>query len=132
MKLLISWLVVAVVLIVLISSVLGLMVFRFKHPNNFERMVVSKIKQETPYLANFETIYSLAFTNFQDNMIFSDNYYIRQDEATVFYGYSLKDATIKIKHKGDDNILWVRLPNPERVSTDRKIVSIDEAHAKYS
>lgn len=128
---LMTWIIVLVIVIVILSSGVGLLLFRFESPNNFERTIITKIRQETPYLANFETMYSLVFTNFRDNWIFSDDFYIRHDQANVFYGYALKDATIKLKREDRKNMLWVQLPDPKQISIDRKIVSIESRHEDY-
>ena len=96
-----------------------------------ERHIVAKVQQDTPYLAQLEATYSLAFTNYRPNTITSDDFYVRKDLASVFYGYALKEAEIHVIHKNDEDILSVKLPNPKQISIDRKILSIENAHEGY-
>ena len=128
---LIRLVIICVIVIIALSGLSGLLIFRLRHSDNLERVIVAKITQETAYLANFETMYSLSFTNFRDNWVLSDDFYIRQDQANVYYGYALKDATIRVKHDDGKNTLFVHLPNPKQISIDRKPVIEESRHENY-
>lgn len=96
-----------------------------------ERHIIAKVQQDTPFLAQLEATYSLAFTNYRPNVITSDDFYVRKDLASVFYGYALKDAEIHVVNESNENILSVKLPHPKQISIDRKILSIENAHDDY-
>ena len=97
-----------------------------------EQKIVTKIRQDTPYLAHLEAIYSINYINYQDRKILgkripyvNDEVYIRNDAASVFYGYPLKDADIRVITENDQRILRVKLPQPKQISIDRKVLSIE-------
>ena len=73
----------------------------------------------------------MAFTNHRENLLQSDDFYVRKDQAKVFYGYSLKEAEIKVIKENGEKILSVKLPNPRKISTDRKVLSIETTHEGY-
>ena len=96
-----------------------------------ERTILAKVQQDTPYLAHMEATYSLAFTNYHKRPFVSDDFYIRKDQAKVFYGYSLKDAEIELVNENNTQTLWVRLPNPKQISKDRKTLSIESVRDNF-
>lgn len=87
-----------------------------------EQEIKTKVKSDIPHLAMLKANYTLNFFHYSENLIQSDDYYIRQDLAQVFYGYSLDDAKINVIREGDLNILDVELPLPKKISIDRRIV----------
>lgn len=96
-----------------------------------EQQIVTKIRQDTPYIAHLEAMYSIAYINYKKGLIFKDDVYIRNDDATVFYGYALKDADITIITENNQRILRVRLPQPKQISIDRKVLSIETNDKEY-
>ena len=98
---------------------------------SIEQKIYSKVKQDGPHLAHLETIYGIVFTNQAENWIQSDDIYIRRDRASVFYGYDLDNAEIRVIEGNGQNILQVKLPTPKQISIDRMAVSIDSAHEDY-
>ena len=103
-----------------------------------EQKIVTKIRQDTPYLAHLEAIYSINYINYEDRKILgkripfkNDDVYIRNDAASVFYGYPLKDADIKVVKENDQRILRVKLPQPKQISIDRKVLSIEVNDPEY-
>jgi hypothetical protein len=126
-----------ILLVVLLSLGFGIFLVKMKQPEILgqmlkakEQMIVSKVKQDTPYFTNFEATYNLAFTNFLGRL-WGDSIYVRKDRAKVFYGYSLNDAEIKIIQEQDEPILWVRLPSPKQVATDRKVLLVEANPKDY-
>ena len=63
-----------------------------------DQKILTKISQDISSLANLEASYSVNYINFQKNKFpfGKDDFYIRNDIRTYFYGYSLKDADIKL------------------------------------
>ena len=103
-----------------------------------EQKIVTKIRQDTPYLAHLEAIYSISYINYEDRKILgkripfkNDDVYIRNDAASVFYGYPLKDADIRVVKENDQRILRVKLPQPKQISIDRKVLSIEVNDPEY-
>lgn len=96
-----------------------------------EQQIIAKIRQDTPYLAHLEATYSIAYINYTHNRIFTDDVYVRNDDASVFYGYALKDADIAIMTENNERILRVKLPQPKQISIDRKVVSIETNDPEY-
>lgn len=97
-----------------------------------ERQITTKVKEDAVYLAQLEAVYGLVFTNQRENWISSDDIYIRKDLASVYYGYSLDDAEITVKDNEQGvKTLYVNLPVPEKVSIDRRIVSLHSTHDDY-
>ena len=103
-----------------------------------EQKIVTKIRQDTPYLAHLEAIYSINYINYEDRKILgkripfkNDDVYIRNDAASVFYGYPLKDADIRVVKENDQRILRVKLPQPKQISIDRKVLSIEVNDPEY-
>ncbi|MDM8545584.1 hypothetical protein QUF61_03725 [Candidatus Venteria ishoeyi] len=130
---LIKWVIAYMLLVLVLSSIFGLFFFRTKH-NMVEREIISKVRNESAYLSTMESIYSLVFTNFQSKWwhIFSgDDIYIRTDQASVFYGYSITNTIIKVKKEESENVLLVILPQPEKISTDRRTISTEVANEGY-
>ena len=117
-------------LLIIVSLMLVLMSACQKE-SYVERYIVAKVQQDTPYLAQLEAAYSLAFINFHENPVFSDDFYVRRDLASVFYGYSLKNAEIKMIEENNEKVLWVKLPNPKQISIDRKIVDVESVRPGY-
>ena len=103
-----------------------------------EQKIVTKIRQDTPYLAHLEAIYSINYINYEDRKILgkripfkNDDVYIRNDAASVFYGYPLKYADIRVVKENDQRILRVKLPQPKQISIDRKVLSIEVNDPEY-
>ena len=103
-----------------------------------EQEIATKIRQDTPYLAHLEAIYSINYINYEDRKILgkripfkNDDVYIRNDAASVFYGYPLKDADIRVVKENDQRILRVKLPQPKQISIDRKVLSIEVNDPEY-
>lgn len=103
-----------------------------------EQKIATKIRQDTPYLAHLEAIYSINYINYEDRKILgkripfkNDDVYIRNDAASVFYGYPLKDADIRVVKENDQRILRVKLPQPKQISIDRKVLSIEVNDPEY-
>jgi len=103
-----------------------------------EQKIATKIRQDTPYLAHLEAIYSINYINYEDRKILgkripfkNDDVYIRNDAASVFYGYPLKDADIRVVKENDQRILRVKLPQPRQISIDRKVLSIEVNDPEY-
>lgn len=86
-----------------------------------DQRILAKISQDISSLANLEASYSVNYINFQKNNFpfGKDNFYIRNDVRTYFYGYSLKDAEIKITTENNQRILRVKLPEPQRIAEDQ-------------
>ena len=63
------------------------------------------------------------YVNFQEKNrwlpLAKHNFYIRNDIRTYSYGYSLKDADIKVTTENNQRILRVRLPQPQRIAEDQ-------------
>ena len=95
--------------------------------------IKSKILETGPALSQMEAIFSLHFTHHSPNKIISDDFYLRRDQATVFYGYDLNKLKIDILKKDGKNILFVEFPEVILISKDRKIIQPPEfAHSGYS
>ncbi|MCD6346782.1 MAG: hypothetical protein J7L96_05105 [Bacteroidales bacterium] len=93
---------------------------------------MTKVKQDAPHIAHLEAIYGLAFINSRENRIYSTDFYIRKDQAKIFYGYELGQSKIKIVHEENQKVLFVKLPQPKQVSIDRNVVSLEVTHKKYT
>lgn len=93
----------------------------------------SKILDTGPALSQMEALFSLHFTHHSPNKILSDDFYIRRDQATAFYGYDLNKLKIKIGKKDGQDTLFVEFPEVILISTDRRIIEPPEyAHKNYS
>jgi hypothetical protein len=95
-----------------------------------ERQIITKIRQDKPYLAQLEAIYSVNYVNYVDRKVLgvripflNDDVYARSDTASVFYGYALADVDIVIATENDQRILRVKLPQPSQISIDRLVNS---------
>ena len=97
-----------------------------------EKNIISKIKEDGPAIAHLEAVYSLVFVNERDNIIASNDLYVRRDQASIFYGYEIEDIEIKIVDENDKRLLRVKLPIPRQVSVDRKIVNHFYTHDNYT
>jgi hypothetical protein len=97
-----------------------------------EKTLTSKIKEDGPSIAHLESVYSLVFINERDNLIASNDLYVRRDKASIYYGYDIQDIDIMILEENEKRILKVKLPTPKKVSTDRKIVSHFYTHDTYT
>jgi hypothetical protein len=87
-----------------------------------DQKILTKIKQDTASLANLEASYTVNYINFQENnfpFFGKHGFYIRNDIRTYFYGYSLKDADIKLITENNQRILRVKLPEPRRIAVDQ-------------
>lgn len=99
--------------------------------NYLEQKLITKVKQDSPHIAHLEASYGLAFINYRENLILSTDFYIREDQAKVFYGYALDQAEIKVIQEGKQKILSVKLPQPKQVSIDRNVASLEITHKDY-
>lgn len=97
-----------------------------------EKNIISKIKEDGPSIAHLEAVYSLVFINERDNIIASNDLYVRRDQASIFYGYEIEDIEIKIVEENEKRTLRVKLPTPKQVSIDRKIVNHFYTHDNYT
>lgn len=87
-----------------------------------DQKILAKISQDISFLANLEASYSVNYINFRDNPpipFVKDDFYIRNDIRTYFYGYSLKDADIKVITENNQRILRVKLPQPQKIAEDQ-------------
>ncbi|MDX2254961.1 MAG: hypothetical protein NW214_05545 [Pseudanabaenaceae cyanobacterium bins.39] len=99
---------------------------------SLEMTIINQIRQDSPYLAKLEAIYSVNYVNYIDRRFLgirfpfvSDDIYIRNDVASVFYGYPLDEAEIVIEQANDQRILKVKLPEPRQIAINRPIQSIE-------
>lgn len=90
----------------------------------------SQILKDMGYLSNLEAFYGIDFTNTSKNLIRSDDFYVRVDDVSVFYGYPLDKIEIKV-YGSDKKTLYVKLPKPEQISIDRKIAHLKTRREKY-
>lgn len=97
-----------------------------------EETIITKIRQDTPYLAHLEAIYSVNYINYIDKKFLGirfpfvqDDIYIRNDVASVFYGYPLKDADISVIIENKQQTLRVKLPEPRQIAIDRRVRSAE-------
>ncbi len=101
-----------------------------------DQKILAKISQDISSFANLEASYSVNYINFRDNPpipFVKDDFYIRSDIRTYFYGYSLKDADIKVITENNQRILRVKLPQPQRIAEDQFTVKpIETNNLNYS
>ncbi len=103
--------------------------------NEIDQKILAKISQDISFLANLEASYSVNYINFRDNPpipFVKDDFYIRNDIRTYFYGYSLKDADIKVITENNQRILRVKLPQPQRIAEDQFTKPIETNNPNYS
>jgi len=105
-------------------SVLFVLGYQFQTPDTqekpIEQEILAKIRQDNTEIANLEASYSINYVNFYQskNLIRMNGkkyFYIRNDVATVFYGYPLKDADIKVVTENNQRLLRVKLSQPKQV-----------------
>jgi hypothetical protein len=105
-------------------SVLFVLGCQFQTPDTqekpIEQEILAKIRQDNTEIANLEASYSINYVNFYQskNLIRMNGkkyFYIRNDVATVFYGYPLKDADIKVVTENNQRLLRVKLSQPKQV-----------------
>ena len=88
-----------------------------------DQQILTKISQDISSFATLEASYSINYVNFQKKnpllFLAKDNFYIRNDIKTYFYGYSLKDADIKVITENNQRVLLVKLLQPKIVGEDR-------------
>jgi hypothetical protein len=88
-----------------------------------DQKILTKISQDISSFATLEASYSINYINFQKKnpllFLAKDDFYIRNDIKTYFYGYSLKDADIKVITENNQRVLLVKLPQPKIVGEDR-------------
>lgn len=90
-------------------------------------LLLTQLRDEMPRIAQLEVSYGLVFTHQRPNRIISDDYYIREDVARAYYGYPLEEVKIAV-HGG---LLFVRLPEPRKISVDRRIKRVRITHPNY-
>jgi len=92
---------------------------------NLEKIIISKVRDDAPYIAQLEATYMIDYIYYVDNKYwFEDDVYIRDDEAKVYYGFNINKSSISIERNSDKMTLKVKLPKPEQISIDRKIKSL--------
>ncbi|MBD1401668.1 DUF4230 domain-containing protein [Pelovirga terrestris] len=90
-------------------------------------LLLATIIEDVPQVAHLEVSYGLVFTHHQPNRIISDDYYVREDVARVYYGFLLDEVKIDVRH----GHLYVRLPKPQKISVDRQIKTVRVTHPSY-
>jgi hypothetical protein len=96
-------------------------------------MIESKVLENGPALSQMEAIFSLYYTHYSPNKVLSDDFYIRRDQATAFYGYNLSKIKIEIRKENNIDTLFVEVPEVMLISKDRKISQLPEyAHENYT
>jgi hypothetical protein len=96
-----------------------------------EQKILTKIKQDnTEEIANLEASYSVNYVNFNKSWFGKNNFYIRNDVATVFYGYSLKDVDIKVVTENNRGVLRVKLSPPKQVGSMSRYIVPNEKHSE--
>ncbi len=93
--------------------------------------VNQRIENDIAYLANIQAVYQITFANHQENFIYSDDIYLRKDLAKVFYGFNINEIEVEIKSVDNSKILSITLPEPQRISIDRKILELESTHLDY-
>lgn len=94
--------------------------------------IEEKVKSEAGYLSNLEAAFGLDFINSKKNMIFGDDFYVRMDELKAYYGIPLEKLKIEVKGDGAKKTLYVYIPNPVLITTDKKILDIQTRNDKYT
>jgi len=92
-----------------------------------DALMLATIIEDIPQVAHLEVSYGLFFTHHQPNRIISDDYYVREDVARVYYGFLLEDLRIAVRN----GRLYVRLPKPQKISVDRQIKTVRVTHPSY-
>lgn len=98
---------------------------------SLEEQINITIKQDARFLATLDAVYLSAFINVTENTIASDDIYMRIDKGTVSYGFDLDNITVRIVQQGDDRVLKVRLPAPQKAALDREALWTHNVHEHY-
>lgn len=94
--------------------------------------VKEKVASDIGYLSNLETFFGVDFTNKSANRILADDFYVRVDDASVFYGYSLDKIKIEVDDINGVKTLSVVLPTPEKISINRNISDLKTRRQNYT
>lgn len=94
--------------------------------------VNQRIETDIAYLANIQAVYEITFANTQENLIYSDDIYLRKDLAKVFYGFNVNEVKVEFKTENNSKVLVISLPEPERISIDRKVLELESTHSDYT
>ena len=103
--------------------ILGCMRPRFDPDLEIQKEILRQITI-VPYFATMQIVYGVDFLAYEPNLLTADDFYIRKDVATVFYGISLNSIKTEIQSSAKDRVLKVRVPRPKLISVDRKIAGI--------
>lgn len=97
--------------------------------------IKTQVSKDVGYLSNLEVLYGVDFTNKSKNWknwIGLDDFYVRIDDASVFYGYPIDKIKIHVSsNMNGDRVLNVSLPAPERISFDRQISNLKTRNKSY-
>ncbi len=87
------------------------------------------IKKQLPALANCIAVFSVVFSNYKDNWVFTDDIYLIEGISKVHYGYEIDK--IKISIDRDKKMLYVTLPQIKEVARDWNVENIYATHTNY-
>ena len=98
-----------------------------------QQVIDNRVEQDISALATFESSYSLVYKNFKKKNLWRGNgFYVREEVATVPYGYQLSDMDIKVMVENNIEYLQVRLPKqPKRLPIDRHTVKTKMTSTDY-
>ncbi|WP_311337303.1 hypothetical protein [Campylobacter ureolyticus] len=97
--------------------------------------IKTQVSKDVGYLSNLEVLYGIDFTNKSKNwknLIGLEDFYVRIDDASVFYGYPIEKIKMHVSSDMNGNrVLNVSLPAPERISFDRQISDLKTKNKNY-
>lgn len=100
--------------------------------------IKAQVSKDVGYLSNLEVLYGIDFTNKpkkKNLMGFEvgfEDFYVRIDDASVFYGYPIDKIKLHVSSDMNGNrVLNVSLPAPERISFDRQISDLKTKNKNY-
>jgi hypothetical protein len=96
-----------------------------------ESQIKIKINDDAQFLATLDAIYLLAFVNVKDNMIRSDDIYMRIDRGTISHGFDLDKIKVQVIQEGESRILRLQLPPSKKIALNREMVLNHNVHKKY-
>jgi len=97
-----------------------------------ETEIRTAVINEIPALTSLTCIFRITYTHYQGSLIFSDDIYLQQDEATLDYGYHIDEKNIKVVFEDGRKVLRVRLGRGEWLGTNRKTLKREKTHESYS
>lgn len=116
------------------SIILVLLIFLFGcscSQNRSESKIRRVIERDLPALASCSAVISQVLTVYEDNWIASDDIYIIEGIAEVYYGYDLDKIKIDIVREGGKKILKVTLPELKEISRNWKVNKVHTTHKNY-